>query len=77
VARLKSKPIVENPKQAIEDFLKTKMDYLVLGNFVISKTRSDLVFPRLRGFTKSNVVLPSCYDRDKMVKDFVLKEKDK
>ena len=40
------------------------MDYLVLGEFVISKT-------------KFNVVLPSCYDRDKMVKDFVLKEKDK
>jgi predicted NodU family carbamoyl transferase len=37
VARLKSKPIVENPKQAIEDFLKTKMDYLVLGEFVIGK----------------------------------------
>jgi len=27
---LKGEPIVENPKQAIEDFLKTKMDYLVL-----------------------------------------------
>jgi len=61
---LKGEPIVENPKQAIDDFLKTKMDYLVLGEFVISKN-------------ESNVVLPSCYDRDKMVKGFVLKEKDK
>ena len=50
MARLKNKPIVENPKQAIDDFLKTKMDYLVLEEFVISKTKSDLVFPRLTGF---------------------------
>ena len=47
---LKGEPIVENPKQAIEDFLKTKMDYLVLGEFVISKTKFDLVLPRLTGF---------------------------
>jgi len=38
VARLKSKLIVENPKQAIDDFLKTKMDYLVLGEVLLSKT---------------------------------------
>ncbi len=34
---LKGEPIVENPKQAIEDFLRTKMDYLVLGEFLLSK----------------------------------------
>ena len=34
---LKGEPIVENPKQAIEDFLKTKMDYLVIGNYVVAK----------------------------------------
>jgi len=34
---LKGEPIVENPKQAIEDFLKTEMDYLVIGSFVVSK----------------------------------------
>ena len=35
---LKGEPIVENPTQAIEDFLKTKMDYLVIGDFLVSKT---------------------------------------
>jgi carbamoyltransferase len=52
---LKGEPIVENPEQAIEDFLKinnpeqfdfahcklrrrTKMDYLVIGDFLVSKT---------------------------------------
>ena len=34
---LKGEPIVENPKQAIEDFLKTKMDYLVIGDYVVAK----------------------------------------
>lgn len=35
---VKGEPIVETPEQAIEDFLTTKMDYLVLENFIISKT---------------------------------------
>ncbi len=30
-------PIVETPKQAVEDFLKTTMDYLIIGNFLVSK----------------------------------------
>lgn len=30
---LKGEPIVENPRQAIEDFLRTKMDFLVIGDF--------------------------------------------
>jgi len=34
---LKGEPIVENPKQALEDFLKTKMEYLVIGDFLISR----------------------------------------
>ena len=34
---LKGEPIVETPKQAIEDFLKTKMDYLVINDSLISK----------------------------------------
>jgi len=34
---IKGEPIVENPKQAIEDFLKTKMDYLVIEDFLISR----------------------------------------
>ncbi len=34
---LKGEPIVENPDQAVEDFLKTKMDYLVIGDFLVSK----------------------------------------
>jgi carbamoyltransferase len=35
---LKGEPIVEHPKHAIEDFLKTQMDYLVIGSFLVSKT---------------------------------------
>jgi len=34
---LKGEPIVENPEQAIKDFLKTKMDYLVIGDFLVFK----------------------------------------
>ncbi len=34
---LKGEPIVENPSQAIEDFLKTKMDYLVVESYFVSK----------------------------------------
>lgn len=34
---LKGEPIVEHPRQAIEDFLKTKMDYLVIGDFFVEK----------------------------------------
>ena len=34
---LKGEPIVENPEQAIKDFLKTKMNYLVIGNYLIEK----------------------------------------
>jgi len=35
---LKGEPIVENPEQAIKDFLKTNMDYLVIGDFLASKS---------------------------------------
>ncbi len=34
---LKGEPIVETPEQAIKDFLKTKMDYLVIGDYFIGK----------------------------------------
>ncbi len=34
---LKGEPIVETPDQAIEDFLKTRMDALVLGDYVVIK----------------------------------------
>ena len=33
----KGEPIVENPSQALKDFLRTQMDYLVIGDFLISK----------------------------------------
>jgi carbamoyltransferase len=36
---LKGEPIVEHPKQAIEDFLKTEMNYLVIEDFLIEKLR--------------------------------------
>lgn len=34
---LKGEPIAETPEQAIEDFLKTKMDYLAIGDFLVFK----------------------------------------
>lgn len=34
---LKSEPIVENPKTAIEDFMKTRMEALFIGDFYIKK----------------------------------------
>lgn len=35
---LKGEPIVETPQQAIADFRKTQMDYLVIGNFLLIKS---------------------------------------
>ena len=32
-----NEPIVQNPQQAIDCFLRTKMDYLVLENWTISR----------------------------------------
>lgn len=34
---LKGEPIVERPEQAVADFLKTKMDCLIIGNFLVTK----------------------------------------
>jgi len=34
---LKGEPIVESPQQALKDFLKTKIDYLVIEDFLIDK----------------------------------------
>jgi carbamoyltransferase len=34
---LKGEPIVCKPEEAYDDFLRTKMDYLVIGNFLISR----------------------------------------
>ncbi|MCD6371298.1 MAG: carbamoyltransferase, partial [Candidatus Aenigmarchaeota archaeon] len=34
---LRGEPIVCSPEDAINDFLKTKMDYLVLGRFLVGK----------------------------------------
>lgn len=39
---IKGEPIVENPQQAVGDFLRTRMDYLVIGDYIISKvTRKE------------------------------------
>jgi carbamoyltransferase len=32
-----NEPIVRNPEQAIECFLRTKMDHLVLENYILSR----------------------------------------
>ena len=34
---VRGQPIVESPKDALECFLGTEMDYLVLGDFLIAK----------------------------------------
>jgi carbamoyltransferase len=34
---LRGEPIVCSPQDAFNDFIKTKMDYLILGNYIISK----------------------------------------
>jgi carbamoyltransferase len=34
---LRGEPIVCSPQDAFNDFMKTKMDYLILGNYIISK----------------------------------------
>ncbi len=34
---LKGEPLVETPRQAVNDFLKTKIDYLVIGSFIVYK----------------------------------------
>jgi carbamoyltransferase len=36
---LRSEPIVCSPQDAFNDFMKTRIDYLVLGNYLISKMR--------------------------------------
>ena len=36
---LKGEPIVESPDQAINDFLKTSMDYLIIGNYIAHKKK--------------------------------------
>jgi len=38
---LKGEPIVCTPQEAYEDFLKTPMDYLMLGNFIVKKGGSN------------------------------------
>ena len=35
---IKGEPIVENPEQAIQDFLRTKIDFLVIGDYLIYKS---------------------------------------
>lgn len=35
---LKGEPIIESPKQAIEDYLKTSLDALIMGDYIITKT---------------------------------------
>ena len=38
---VRGEPIVNTPKQAYEMLRKTEMDYLVLGNYIISKQKSE------------------------------------
>jgi len=35
---IKGEPIVENPEQAIQDFLRTKINYLVIGDYLVYKS---------------------------------------
>jgi len=34
---LKGEPIVETPLQAVNDFVKTSLDYLIIGSYIVSK----------------------------------------
>ena len=36
-------PIIESPKDAISSFLRMDIDYLVIGNFILSKTVKKLL----------------------------------
>ena len=38
-----NEPIVRNPEQAIDCFLRTKMDYLVIENFILSRNETDFL----------------------------------
>jgi len=35
----KAEPIVCEPKDALKSFLKNNMDYLVMGNYLISRSK--------------------------------------
>ena len=41
---LAGKPIVETPTDAIRTFVSSGLDYLCIGNFLVSKIDSDSVF---------------------------------
>ena len=38
-----NEPIVRNPEQAIDCFLRTKMDYLAIENFILSRNETDFL----------------------------------
>ena len=38
---VRGEPIVESPKDAYRCFMRTQMDYLVLGDFLISKNNQQ------------------------------------
>jgi len=40
---VRGEPIVESPENAFNCFVNTEMDYLVMGNFIISKKDNDLL----------------------------------
>ena len=39
---LQGEPIVETPRQAVQDFLKTPMDYLIINTYVVTKLGKKL-----------------------------------
>jgi carbamoyltransferase len=40
---IKGQPIVNTPQQAVECFLSTRIDYLVLGNYLVQKKSSEFI----------------------------------
>ncbi len=40
---LQGEPIVETPRQAVVDFLKTPMDYLIINNYIVKKNGKKLL----------------------------------
>ena len=42
---VRGEPIVCNPEDAFNCFTKTEMDYLVMNNYLLSKTKVNMMYP--------------------------------
>ena len=56
---LAGEPIVETPTDAIRTFVSSGLDYLCIGNFLVSKIDSDSVSPYILNFVIAGTGQPS------------------